>query len=158
MHAVAADLAAKGWLSPSNQPYLPGSIAAMLRRGPHFVDAVAPAIVDDDPDVENDIKDDMLQPAGDAVDAVPTPLALPVPDVDAEAAPVFDGLVKLRWQLQRTQNALVDFRSLMLRLSDFPHFQEAAMASAGLRVDQMGLLAERGDWRECVANWLSRNT
>jgi hypothetical protein len=92
------------------------------------------------------------------VDETQQPLTEPEPQPVDAAPPAVDAEpVKPRWQPQRT-NGLIDFRSLMLRLCDVPHLQEAAMASAGLRVDQMGSLASRGDWRECVANWLSHNT
>ncbi|MGO9994123.1 MAG: hypothetical protein ACLPTF_16635 [Steroidobacteraceae bacterium] len=196
LRASAADLAAKGYLSPSDRPYLMGSIANMLRRGSRAVDAAAPIIVDGDLEVEIDIEDD-TQPAAHAVDAVPTlpadvaPIVdaaafdvahdLPALDVDAAPADAFDGMqqplteakpqsvdaappavdaepVKQQWQPQRGQHGLIDFRSLLTRLIDVPHLQEAAMASVNLRIDQMGLLADRGDWRETVANWLSRNT
>jgi hypothetical protein len=174
LRAVAAELAIKDMLSPSGRPYLPGSIAAMLRYREH----PAAPIVDDDPEVEID-----EQPGADTVaaspaaelepgaDAVPTPVDIvdrtqqPLTEltpqtVDAlPADPVVDeATVKPQWQPRRGAHGLIDFRSLMQRLCEVPYLQEAAMASVNLRVDEMGVLADRGDWRECVASWLTINT
>jgi hypothetical protein len=166
LRAIAAELASKGMLSPSERPYLPGSIVNMLRDRDHVVDRTQPAVVDDDLDPE--VEMDEPGAGADAVDAVPTlPAALddvvgPVdaaPPADIEQPAVDVAPVKPRWQAARGQYGLVDFRSLLQRLCEFSQeLQVLAMASANLRIEQMGLLADRGDWRETVANWLAVNT
>ena len=174
LRAIAAELAGKGTLSPSDRPYLPGSIAAMLR--PREYPAAA-HIVDDDLEVEIDVHHSVdaaaVAPIVDAavfdaahglqaLDASITqqPFTEPTPQTfDAvPAEPIVDAApVKPQWQPRRGAHGLIDFRSLLQRLGEVPHLQEAAMASVNLRLDQMGLLADRGDWRESVANWLVVN-
>ena len=171
LRAVAAELATRDMLSPSDREYLPGSIANMLRdRAPVIV------VDDPDPDVEIDVE---LEPGVDCqslprpiVDAtvfdaahgLPSlePLTEPKPQT-VDAAPPADPIVDAQpvkpWKPRYDGFGYVDFRSLLRRLADFPEdVQAAAMSSAKLRLDQMGLLADRAPAREIVASWLELNT
>ncbi len=199
LRAVAAELAAQDMLSPSGRVYLPGSIAAMLRDGDYRVDAAPSAALEDavdDLDIEIDVADDM-QPAVDAVDAVPTPPAAVVdavdvapivdaaPPADLEQPPIVDAavvdgtqqpltepkpqpvdtaqppvdahLVK-GWEPRRDSHGSVDAADLLRQLIEYPDLQAAAMAAAGLRVEQMTVLLDRPACRETVANYLSWRT
>jgi hypothetical protein len=227
LRAIAAELAAKGILGPSGGPYLPGSIACMVRGHDHVAVDVLPVI--DDPDIELD----QLE-AASAVDAVPTPATeivdaaleqLPVvdtileqpaapivdaavfdaahgllfidsPPIDAEQLPVTDEpavdaqpvdersawlmapavdaepapapeqpavqiidttppiVATPSWEPRRGSYGQVDVAHLLRRLSEFPHLQQAAMSSAGLRVEQMEDLFSQPSACEAVANYL----
>ena len=227
LRAISIELANGDMLSPSGRPYLPGSIAAMVRDH-DYLGAMLPTEPVDDLEIELDADGDAAPPAdavnitqaldepltecsAQPVDAVPTlqpvdaeleqpaapivdavPTLQPVDDlpaVDAEleqpAAPIVDAVAfdaahglpaadvdaaplhalepqpappavdKPRWEARRGRGGVIDFHSLMKRLSEIPEsMQAAAMASAGLRVDQMVDLIDNPSPRDCIANWL----
>ncbi len=139
LRSIAAELAAAGWRSSSGGVYLPGSISRMLRDvDAHNVPPLQDVIIDSH--VEHTQIDvdagDLEQPATIAVDTAP--------DVDA-AAPVVD-------------SAPPSFRDLLMRLRNLEDAQvDHAMAVAGLRTDQMGVLETRPDLISVVANALDAN-
>ena len=214
LRAISIELANGDMLSPSGRPYLPGSIAAMVRDH-DYLGAMLPTEPVDDLEIELDADGDAAPPAdavnitqaldepqpepltecsAQPVDAVPTlqpvdavPTLQPVDDLPAAgaeleqpAAPIVDAVAfdmahglpaadvdatpepqpappavdKPRWEARRGPGGIIDFHSLMKRLGEFPDLQAAAMASAGMRVDQMVDLIDNPSARIPVANWL----
>jgi hypothetical protein len=187
LRAVAAHLATRGMLGPSGGPYLPGSIAAMLKDRPPTV-----VTVDEAPPLAEvptvDAAPATVEPEAPTVDSAPLdaaslPAVIEPPIIDAalpaitvNAEPVVEDRdieiefdlepqpavdvepVKQPWQPTRDQDGHVELRDLMRRLSDYRELQEAAMAAVGLGLDQIEWLVHRGELRDMVADWLTANT
>jgi hypothetical protein len=167
LRAIAADLAAKGWLSPSKQPYLPGSIARMVRSGAVFDYAALPThlAVVDDPDIEIDVEDDTA--TNQVVDAIPTLRAVVVdaapPAVALEdAQPVVDAAPLPSAAPSLTPQPVVDarrsagpltFRSLLVHMRDTMTDADvdAAMATVGLTGHQLIVLDKHPELLAAVA-------
>lgn len=142
----------------------------------------------DDLDIEIDVADDIVPAADavdavptpsaavvDAVDVAPVVDAAPPADLEQQptvdaavvdgtqqpvdtAPPAVDAPLVKGWQPRRDSHGSVDAADLLRQLVEYPDLQAAAMASAGLRVEQMMVLLDRPAHRETVANWLSWRT
>jgi hypothetical protein len=131
------------------------------------VDAVStpPAAVVDTVDVAPSVDaappaDIEQQPIVDAavVDGTQQPLTEPKPQPIDAATPAVDAPLVKGWEPRRDSRGSVDATDLLRHLVEYPDLQAAAMASAGLRVEQMTMLLDRPALRETVANWLSWRT
>lgn len=120
LRAISAELAAKGILGPSGGPYLPGSIAAMVRDRDH-IDR-APALAVDAAVLPVDVIGDDgsgldAEPAAPAVDVLADPIvdAAPLPGLEppiVDAAPAEPPAVdKPRWEARRFGRGLISISS-----------------------------------------------